>query len=93
MLAIQEKKSDPFRLLLILGKERGYLFSHEVNTALAAEDPRKCQVVEMKFFGGLSTGEISQSLAVSPETVQRDWKLAKLWLLRHMTENDKSGDA
>ena len=38
MLAIQEKKSDPFRLLLTLGKERGYLFSHEVNTALAAED-------------------------------------------------------
>jgi RNA polymerase primary sigma factor len=38
LLAIQEKKSDPFRLLLTLGKERGYLFSHEVNTALAAED-------------------------------------------------------
>jgi len=61
-------------------------------TALAAEDPRKCQVVEMKFFGGLSTDEISQSLTVSPETVQRDWKLAKLWLLRHLTANEKSGD-
>jgi RNA polymerase sigma factor (TIGR02999 family) len=61
-------------------------------TALAAEDPRKCQVVEMKFFGGLSTDEICQSLTVSPETVQRDWKLAKLWLLRHMTANDKSGN-
>lgn len=61
-------------------------------TALAAEDPRKCQVVEMKFFGGLSSDEISQSLTVSPETVQRDWKLAKLWLLRHMTASDKTGD-
>ncbi len=61
-------------------------------TALAAEDPRKCRVVEMKFFGGLSIGEISQSLAVSPETVQRDWKLAKLWLLRHMTVSQRSGD-
>ena len=61
-------------------------------TVLAAEDPRKCQVVEMKFFGGLSTDEISQSLTVSPETVQRDWKLAKLWLLRHMTANDQAGD-
>ena len=60
-------------------------------TALAAADPRKCQVVEMKFFGGLSTDEISQSLTVSPETVQRDWKLAKLWLLRHLTADDKSG--
>ena len=59
--------------------------------ALAAEDARKCQVVEMKFFGGLSIDEISQSLAVSPETVQRDWKLAKLWLLRHMTADGKSG--
>jgi RNA polymerase sigma factor (TIGR02999 family) len=61
-------------------------------TALAAEDPRKCQVVEMKFFGGLSSDEISQSLAVSPETVQRDWKLAKLWLLRHMTARHTAGD-
>ena len=62
-------------------------------TALAAENPRRCQVVEMKFFGGLSTDEISQSLAVSPETVLRDWKLAKLWLLRYMSANDKPGDA
>jgi RNA polymerase sigma factor (TIGR02999 family) len=52
--------------------------------ALASEDARKCQVVEMKFFGGLSTEEIAESLNVSPETVLRDWKLAKLWLLREM---------
>ncbi len=52
--------------------------------ALALEDSRKCRVVEMKFFGGLSTDEIAQSLQVSPETVLRDWKLAKLWLLREM---------
>ena len=53
-------------------------------SALGIEDPRKCRVVEMKFFGGLSTDEIAQSLQVSPETVSRDWKLAKLWLLREM---------
>ena len=53
-------------------------------TALASQDARKCQVVEMKFFGGLSTDEIARSLRVSPETVLRDWKLAKLWLLREM---------
>jgi len=51
---------------------------------LALEDARKCQVVEMKFFGGLSTDEIAHSLRVSPDTVLRDWKLAKLWLLREM---------
>lgn len=53
-------------------------------TALASSDLRKSQVVEMKFFGGLSTGEIAEALHVSPETVQRDWKLAKLWLLREL---------
>ena len=52
--------------------------------ALAAEDARKSRVVEMKFFGGLSTDEIAHSLGVSPDTVIRDWKLAKLWLLREM---------
>ena len=53
-------------------------------SALASEDARKCQVVEMKFFGGLSASEIAQFLHVSEETVLRDWKLAKLWLLREM---------
>jgi len=52
--------------------------------ALALKDARKCQVVEMKFFGGLSTDEIAHSLQVSPDTVLRDWKLAKLWLLREL---------
>jgi RNA polymerase sigma-70 factor, ECF subfamily len=51
-------------------------------TALASSDVRKSQVVEMKFFGGLTTDEIAEALHVSADTVQRDWKLAKLWLLR-----------
>lgn len=60
-------------------------------TALASEDARKCRVVEMKFFGGLSTDEIAQSLDVSPDTVLRDWKLAKLWLLREMGAKETPG--
>jgi len=60
-------------------------------TALASEDARKCQVVEMKFFGGLSTDEIAQSLHVSSDTVLRDWKLAKLWLLREMGAKETPG--
>jgi len=52
--------------------------------ALSASDARKCRVVEMKFFAGLSTEEIAESLQVSPDTVLRDWKLAKLWLLREL---------
>jgi RNA polymerase sigma factor (TIGR02999 family) len=57
-------------------------------TALAASDARKCRVVEMKFFGGLRTEEIAQSLQVSPDTVLRDWKLAKLWLLRELNRKE-----
>ena len=42
------------------------------------------QVVEMRFFGGLSIGETAEVLQVSPETVQRDWRLAKAWLAREV---------
>ena len=56
--------------------------------ALASNDVRKCRVVEMKFFGGLSTDEIAHSLHVSPDTVLREWKLAKLWLLREMSSKE-----
>ena len=52
--------------------------------ALAAVDPRKSRVVEMKFFGGLTAEEIAEVLAVSPDTVLRDWSLAKSWLLREL---------
>jgi len=60
--------------------------------ALAAIDPRKSQVVEMRFFGGLSIDETAEALQVSRDTVKRDWKMAKLWLLREMggAERDDS---
>ena len=53
--------------------------------ALAAFDPRKSQVVELRFFGGLSVEETAEVLKVSPETVKRDWGLARVWLLREMS--------
>jgi RNA polymerase sigma factor (TIGR02999 family) len=52
--------------------------------ALETFDPRKSQVIEMRFFGGLSIEETAEALHVSPETVKRDWRLAKLWLLREL---------
>jgi RNA polymerase sigma factor (TIGR02999 family) len=52
--------------------------------ALAELDPRKSQVVEMRFFGGLSLDETAEALHVSRDTVKRDWKMAKLWLLREL---------
>jgi RNA polymerase sigma factor (TIGR02999 family) len=53
-------------------------------TALAAIDPRKGQVVELRFFAGLTEQETAEVLKVSAETVRRDWRLAKAWLLREM---------
>lgn len=52
---------------------------------LAEMDPRRSQVVELRFFGGLSVEETAAVLKVSPETVKRDWKLAKAWLLRELS--------
>ena len=54
-------------------------------TRLAKVDERKSRVVEMRFFGGLSVEETAEVLRVSPETVARDWRLAKAWLLREMS--------
>jgi RNA polymerase sigma-70 factor, ECF subfamily len=54
----------------------------EALVALAEIDPRKSQVVELRFFGGLSVDETAEVLKVSPETVKRDWRLAKAWLHR-----------
>jgi RNA polymerase sigma factor (TIGR02999 family) len=56
---------------------------------LEAMDPRKCRVVELRFFGGLTVEETAEALSVSQETVLRDWKLAKVWLLRELSHEDK----
>ena len=59
--------------------------------ALAAVDERKAKVVELRFFGGLSIDETAEVLKVSVETVVRDWRLAKMWLLRELSEGNRSG--
>jgi RNA polymerase sigma factor (TIGR02999 family) len=53
--------------------------------SLATLDPRKGRVVELRYFGGLSVDETANLLKVSSETVMRDWKMAKAWLLRELT--------
>lgn len=58
---------------------------------LATVDARKSEVVELRFFGGLTVDEIAATLKVSPETVMRDWKLAKSWLLRELGRKDRHG--
>ncbi len=59
--------------------------------ALAAVDERESKVVELRFFGGLSVKETAEVLKVSEETVQRDWRLAKMWLLREMSKGNPGG--
>ena len=49
---------------------------------MAQVDERKCRVVEMRFFAGLSVEETATALRVSTDTVKRDWRIAKLWLLK-----------
>ena len=53
--------------------------------AFAGEYERKAQVVELRFFGGLSVEETAEVLRISPETVMRDWKFAKGWLMRELS--------
>lgn len=59
--------------------------------ALARVDPRKVQVVEMRFFGGLSVEETAEVLKVSTVTVKRDWKIARAWLYRELTGGEADG--
>ena len=75
---------------LVISKEQGQdlVALDDALKALAAIDGRKSQVVELRFFGGLSIAETAEVLKVSPDTVLRDWRLAKVWLTR---ETRKSG--
>jgi RNA polymerase sigma factor (TIGR02999 family) len=59
--------------------------------ALTAIDLRKSQVVEMRFFAGLSVEETAEALHVSADTVMRDWRLARVWLLRELSGKPREG--
>ena len=56
----------------------------EALTRLASFDERKCRLVELRFFGGMTEEETGEALGISPETVHRDWELARVWLYREM---------
>jgi len=64
---------------------------HMAIEALEKQDSRKAQVVELRFFGGLTVEEIADVLGISEETVNRDWRLARAWLLKHITETESVG--
>jgi RNA polymerase sigma factor (TIGR02999 family) len=73
---------DAATVSAVVGSE--LLAVDEALKQLAAVDTRKSEVVELRFFGGLTVEETAAALRVSPETVMRDWKLAKAWLLREL---------
>ena len=63
----------------------------EALSTMAANDPRKGQVVELRFFGGLTVEETAHVLQVSPETVAREWRMAKVLLLRELSGSQANG--
>jgi RNA polymerase sigma-70 factor (ECF subfamily) len=75
-------------LLVAEAPDEDLLALDEALTALAEVDARKSRAIELRFFGGLSMEEAGLVLDVSPETVKRDCRLAKAWLLRWLTEHD-----
>ncbi len=64
----------------------------EALTRLKEKDPLKCEVVEMRFFGGLDNKEIAEVMGVSSRTVERHWRYAKAWLYRFLTNDAPQGD-
>jgi RNA polymerase sigma factor (TIGR02999 family) len=72
-------------------KDADIMALDETLTEFAVLYPRQSQVVELRFFGGLEVKEVAEALKISPETVKRDWKFSKVWLLRAMSR-EKSGE-
>jgi RNA polymerase sigma-70 factor, ECF subfamily len=72
---------------LVIGEQRNedLIALDDALVALAQVDERKCRVVELRFFGGLTEAETAEALKVSPETVRRDLRLAKAWLLHRLS--------
>jgi RNA polymerase sigma factor (TIGR02999 family) len=67
------------------GRARELIALDDALQVLAEVDPRKARVIELRFFGGLSAEETAEVLKVSPDTVLRDWKLARAWLLAELS--------
>jgi RNA polymerase sigma-70 factor, ECF subfamily len=67
------------------GRDREILAIDDALKLLSQMDPRKARVIELRFFGGLSVEETAEVLKLSPQSVMRDWKLAKAWLTREMS--------
>ena len=83
----------PLEEAAVVGGEQGtdLVALDDAMNALARIDPRKVQVVEMRFFGGLGVEETAEVLKVSTITVKRDWRAARAWLYRELAGGDTDG--
>lgn len=72
--------------------ELDVLALHQALVTFAREDERSARVVELRFFGGLTTEEAARVLRVSPASVKRDWRFAKAWLLRRLEPVERGAD-
>ena len=72
---------------IVPGQGRELVRLDEALKSLAERDPRRSQVVELRYFGGLNNEEIAGVLNVSENTVTRDWNMARAWLYQQLTEN------
>jgi len=83
----------PLDDVLLASQSRGIevLALDEALESLAQLDPRKSRVVELRYFGGLTAEETADVLGVSPETVKRDWRMAKAWLFEALTRDRADG--
>jgi RNA polymerase sigma-70 factor, ECF subfamily len=68
------------------GRARELIALDDALTALAKVEPRKARIIELRFFTGLSIEETAEVLKVSPDTVKRDWRLARAWLLAELAD-------
>ena len=76
---------------MALSSDSNLLELDEALDRLSTLDSRKAKVIEMRFFGGLSVEETAEALSISPETVMRDWKLARAWLYRELSADQSNG--
>jgi RNA polymerase sigma factor (TIGR02999 family) len=78
-------------LVVAPGKDADIMALDEALTQFAVLYPRQSQVVELRFFGGLEVEEAAEALKISPETIKRDWRFAKTWLLHAMSGDKDDG--
>jgi len=96
---LRAKRGGAFQRLTLSGveapgpdREVDVLALHEALEQLAAENPTEVQIVEMRYFGGMTDEEIAAVLAISAPTVRRRWRFAKTWLRRRLSSGDTTID-